>query len=83
MMVINSPHSPNLCVCWYVHNLNISHLVLCVAPKAPATQDNADSLVDDFVVTESASVVEDAIAESAAVQAVRTTQEEFVTTHCS
>lgn len=42
--------------------------------QAPATQDNAESLFDDFVVTESASAVEVAIAESAAVQQVRTTQ---------
>lgn len=39
--------------------------------QAPATQATADSLVDDFVVTESASAVEVAIAESAAVEPVR------------
>ncbi|XP_044051278.1 calphotin-like isoform X1 [Siniperca chuatsi] len=36
--------------------------------EAPATQETAASLVDDFVVTESASAVEVAIAESAAVE---------------
>ena len=35
-------------------------------------QDVADTLVDDFVVTESVTAVEIAIAESAAVQQVRT-----------
>ena len=36
------------------------------------TQDTADNLVDDFVVTDSVSAVEVAIAESAAVEPVRT-----------
>ncbi len=41
------------------------------------TQEVADSLVDDFVITESASAVEVAIAESAVVQPVRATQETY------
>lgn len=37
-------------------------------------QDIADNLVDDFVVTDSVSAVEVAIAESATVEPVRTAQ---------
>lgn len=36
------------------------------SPQAPVPQDVADVVVDDFVVTESVSAVEDAIAESVA-----------------
>lgn len=46
------------------------HLALCVSVQESATQDIAESLVEDFVVTESAEAVEVAIAESA-VQPVR------------
>lgn len=54
-------------------NLTMSSF-LSFSLQTPATQAIADSLVDDFVVTESASAVEVAIAESAAVEPVRTTQ---------
>lgn len=71
-LLINSPRSRLCYVCWCVERV-LSHLVLFVSLQAPAIQDTADSLVDDFVVTESASAVEVAIAESAAaVQPVRT-----------
>jgi len=45
-----------------------------ISVSSPDCQGVADSLVDDFVVTESASAVEVAIAASAVFQQVRTTQ---------
>lgn len=53
---------------------NLSDLILSMSLQAPpAVQEIPESFVDDFVVTESASAVEVAIAESAAVEPVRIT----------
>lgn len=67
-LLINSPHRLSL-----VRVCGKSYLVTFFLQTSD-TQVIADSLVDDFVVTESVSAVEVAIAESAAVQPVRTAQ---------
>lgn len=67
---INSPH----CMCWFVEILSYLSCSPLLSFQAPATQEIAESLVDDFVVTESASALDVAIAVSAAVEPVRITQ---------